>query len=150
MWENKKAEYLETIAWVWAIFGSIFSLVGSIVIWASEDDNTLVGILVLVFGVISSLTMFFVLCGIAEIVENSTILVEQTKKSVKVENNKSKTIPHYGKTNDINEARANECPNCFSKITKDYENCPNCGYKLKTNKSNENDTNYFGTNFKMK
>ena len=33
--------------------------------------------------------------------------------------------------NELNQAKEDECPNCFSYIEKSDKLCPNCGYKLK-------------------
>lgn len=152
---NNIGEKIKGLAIFETVFGIICSIIGGIILIA----NALwyIGLIVIFAGCLSAWVGAFVIYGFGELICKATEIAENTKKQsalavadaieksdlsqdndsrVAMEKLKSQIIEEsvnegLEKIVDENIPLPDECPNCFTKITPDDEECPYCGYKLK-------------------
>jgi len=132
-----------------AVFSTVLGIICSIIcgLILLVEQHIFAGIFALIGGIIVSWIASFVLYGFGELITKVADLEENVKDIwiLSVENfkrDKEKSIDNAIKemqnrvlaeiNGDIDHsiAREDECPFCFSKITKDDTVCPNCGNKL--------------------
>lgn len=116
---EKIEEKLQCVAWVWLIAGMLMSLIGCVIIISNDKDSFFIGIIVLTFGILSTLTISFLLWGFSELLERNQKIIEQTKKSVKAKNNDEKETSDS--QNIINKSKEIQNSECLDKAIEDND-----------------------------
>lgn len=73
------------------------------------------------------------LLGFVGLIYSAGLPDVRNKKVVKIDNNEEVIVSEDEEEEEdsINKPDLNECPNCFTKISKNDSECSNCGFKLK-------------------
>ena len=140
-----------------SVIGMIGSLIGAIFMWASGDGaaNFFAGLAVLIGGIIVFWAGAFMAYGFGVLIDKTSEIADGVKriqllnirqKSDRGDERFNEIIKEVGDdiineyeeslyepddTDTQNNAKEDECPYCFSKISKDDVECPNCGNILK-------------------
>ena len=100
------------------------------------SGSILTGVLIIVGGGLFAWISSFFIYGFGELIENTSKIAKSTSKNsdryqddLGVDDIEQDS--YDDDEEDPNIANADECPNCFAKITAKTTTCKNCGYNIK-------------------